>query len=95
MADEREIEWPEEIWLAELEEHHQGIGHVVLSEFATVSRWEGDQERDREFQRYVDADVYESAERYYKDQIAKMRAALSLTREGVETSEAMRLQGLT
>ena len=87
--------WPEEVWLAEIGDHHNGTGMVVLSEFATVPRWVGDDERDCEFQRYVDADIHESAERYYKDQIAKLRAALSMTREGVETNEAMRLQGLS
>lgn len=87
--------WPEEIFLAELDEHHNGTGMVVLSQFATVPRWEGDDERDCEFQRYVDADIHESAERYYKDQIAKLRAALSMTREGVATDEAMKLQGLS
>ncbi len=60
--------------MAELDEHHNGTGMVVLSQFATVPRWEGDDERDCEFHRYVDADIHESAERYYKDQIAKLRA---------------------
>lgn len=87
--------WPEEVWMAELDEHHNGTGMVVLSEFATVPRWEGDDERDCEFQRYVDADIHESAERYYQDQIAKLRAALSMTREGITTDEAMRLQGVS
>lgn len=97
MAEEapETTKWPEEIFLAELDEHHNGTGMVVLSEFATVPRWEGDDERDCEFQRYVDADIHESAERYYKDQIAKLRAALSMTREGVSADEAMRLQGLS
>lgn len=92
--DKHELsQWPDEIWLAELAEHHNGTGMVVLSQFATVPRWEGDDERDGEFQRYVDADIHDSAERYYKGEIAKLRAALSMTREGVETDEAMRLQG--
>ena len=97
MADEKHelSEWPDEVWLAEIGEHHNGTGMVVLSEFATVPRWEGDDERDCDFQRYVDGDIHDSAERYYKDQISKLRAALSMTREGVATDEAMRLQGLS
>lgn len=87
--------WPEEIFLAELSEHHNGTGMVVLSEFATVPRWDGDDERDCDFQRYVDADIHESAERYYQDQIAKLRAAISMMADGVEIDTAMRLQGVT
>lgn len=87
--------WPEEIWMAELGEHHNGTGMVVLSQFATVPRWEGDDERDCDFQRYVDADIHESAERYYKDQIAKLRSAISMIADGTEIDTAMRLQGLS
>ena len=58
--------WPDEIWMAELDDHHNGTGMVVLSEFATVPRWEGDDERDCEFQRYVDGDIHDSQERYFK-----------------------------
>jgi hypothetical protein len=87
--------WPEEIWMAELDEHHNGTGMIVLSEFATVPRWEGDDERDCNFQRYVDADIHESAERYYKGEIAKLRAAISMMADGTEIDTAMRLQGVT
>jgi hypothetical protein len=61
-----EIEWPREIWMAERDEHDQGVVSAVLSEHATVARFEGDVERDREFHRYIDADIYDSAERYWK-----------------------------
>ena len=70
-----QIEWPREIWMGEREEHDQGVVTAVLSEHATVARWEGDKERDREFHRYVDADIHESAERYYKARIAAAEAA--------------------
>jgi len=88
------IHWPREIHAAEIKhDEHEVSGTYLLSELATVPRWEGDEERDREWQKYVDADVFESAERYYKGEISKLRAALSMTREGVATDEAMRLQG--
>ena len=60
--------WPREIWMAELDEHHNGRGDVVLSEHATVPRYEGDKERDREFHRYVDGDIFDSHEKYAKHQ---------------------------
>lgn len=66
-------EWPKEIWMAEREDHDQGVVMAVLSEYATVARWAGDPERDREFHHYIDADTYESAEKYYKVQIAAER----------------------
>lgn len=61
------VDWPREIWMAELDEHHNGTGMVVLSEFATVPRWDGDDERDGDFNRYIDANIYDSAERYHKE----------------------------
>ena len=64
-----QIEWPREIWMGEREDHDQGVVTAVLSEHATVARWEGDKEREREFHRYVDADIHESAEQYYKARI--------------------------
>ncbi|MCA9368546.1 hypothetical protein KC887_09955 [Candidatus Kaiserbacteria bacterium] len=65
-----EIEWPREIWMAERDDHDQGIVSAVLSEHATVARFEGDTERAREFHRYVDADIYETAERYWRARVA-------------------------
>lgn len=64
-----EIEWPREIWMAERDDHDQGIVSAVLSEHATVARFEGDTERERDFHRYVDADIYETAERYWKARV--------------------------
>lgn len=66
MADEQQIHWPREIWMAEREDHDQGVVSAVLSEHATVARFEGDKERDREFHRYVDGDIYDSAEKYHR-----------------------------
>lgn len=42
--------------------------------YATVARWDGDKERDREFHRYVDADIYESLKRYFRHQLEQARA---------------------
>ena len=62
--------WPRELWMAEREEHDQGVVTAVLSQFATVARWAGDPERDREFHHYVDADILESQRKYYEALIA-------------------------
>ena len=70
-----EIEWPREIWMAERDEHDQGLVRAVLSEHATVPRWDGDPERDREFHRYVDADIHESSEKYWRHQSDALTAA--------------------
>lgn len=69
-----EIEWPREIWMAERDEHDQGVVRAVLSEHATVARWEGDSERDREFHHYIDADIYVSAQRYHDTKLAAITA---------------------
>ena len=74
MTDLDKTEWPREIWMAERDEYDQGVVTAVLSEYATVARWEGDKERDRDFHRYVDADILESQERYYRPQIEYARA---------------------
>ncbi|ANB33460.1 hypothetical protein M2324_003869 [Rhodovulum sulfidophilum] len=68
MAD---IEWPREIWAAECGEH-DADGRHVFSEHATVPRWEGD--RDCEFHRYVDGDIAESQERYFREMLSAARA---------------------
>lgn len=47
-------DWPKEIWMAEREDYDQGVVSAVLSEHATIARWAGDTERDREFHRYLD-----------------------------------------
>lgn len=68
----QDTKWPREIWAAEMDEFEPS-GTYVCSEFATVPRWEGDKERDRTFQRYVDGDIYDSLERYYKAQLQSER----------------------
>ena len=75
-----DLKWPREIWMAERDEHDQGVVSAVLSEHATVARWEGDKERDREFHHYIDADIFESAERYFKVQIEAMQARVAAAR---------------
>lgn len=80
--------WPREIWLAELDDNHNGTGMVVLSEFATVARWEGDDERDCDFQKYVDSDIHDSAERYWKTRIAALEAENARMREALQPFRA-------
>lgn len=77
MTDSADIDWPREIWMAEREDHDQGVVQAVLSEHATVPRWEGDKERDKPFHRYVDADIHESTERYYEAKLGEMRARIA------------------
>lgn len=72
MSDD--TEWPREIWMADRDNHDQGVADVVLSEHATIPRYEGDTERDREFHRYVDGDIFESAERYHKARLETLTA---------------------
>lgn len=74
MVDTKNIEWPREIWMAERDDHDQGVVSAVLSVHATVARWEGDAERDREFHRYVDADIYDSAEKYHNQRLENLLA---------------------
>ena len=66
MDEATEKTWPREIWMAEREAYDHGVVTAVLSEHATIARWDGDKERDREFHRYVDGDIHDTAERYYK-----------------------------
>jgi len=66
-----EIEWPREIWAAAKGEH-EPRGEHVFSQHATVPRWEGD---DAEFHRYVDGDMYDSQEAYYKNMLEGEREA--------------------
>ena len=91
MTDTTEIQWPEEVWLRELDEFHNGWGSVVLSEFGTTPRFEGCPETDREFQRYVDGDIYDSAARYWTDRdaqrlarIAELESVVRACREALE-----------
>ncbi len=86
MGEEDNPEWPREIWMAELDKHHNGTGMVVLSEFATVPRWDGDDERDCDFQKYVDADILETTERYYEAKQEEMRARIKSLCEAMENT---------
>lgn len=85
MTDTKNIEWPREIWMAEREDYDQGVVSAVLSEWATVPRWNGDTERDREFHRYIDADIYDSAELYHNQRrenlLTKHNAATKLMQQ--------------
>ncbi|MFC4731778.1 hypothetical protein [Salipiger abyssi] len=80
-TDTESVEWPREIWAAERGEHDPD-GRYVLSEHATVPRWEGD--RECEFQRYVDGDIYDSADRYWRDRCD----ALAAERDALEAQLA-------
>lgn len=77
MDEATEKTWPREIWMAEREEHDQGVVTAVLSEHATIARWDGDKERDRDFYRYVDGDIHDTAERYYKATLEAERNAVA------------------
>ena len=84
------VEWPREIWMAEREDHDQGVVSAVLSEYATVARWEGDKERDRDFHKYVDGDIHDTAERYYQSIIeAERNSVANLNRCLCEKDAAM------
>lgn len=70
-------EWPREIFMAERDAHDQGVVTAVLSEHATIARREGDKERDRDFHRYVDGDIHDTAERYYQTQLEAERTSVA------------------
>jgi len=77
------VEWPREIWAEERGEHDYDARHV-FSERSTVPRWEGD--RDKDFHRYIDADILESAEKYYAAQLFTLRASLATAQEQAQTA---------
>ncbi|MEO1974889.1 MAG: hypothetical protein ABGX15_01920 [Paracoccaceae bacterium] len=56
-------EWPKEIWLAEREEHDQGCLSAYLSQIGGLAD-----------HRYIDADIYESADRYWRERAEKADA---------------------
>ncbi|NDK36820.1 hypothetical protein [Rhodovulum sulfidophilum] len=66
-----EIQWPREIWAAQ-PDPDDADGRHVFSEHATVPRWEGD--RDCEFHRYVDGDITDGQERYFREMLSAARA---------------------
>lgn len=82
-------EWPRKIWMAEREEYDQGVVSAVLSKHATVERFEGDKERDRDFHGYVDEDIHESLEKYHKSRFE----ALTAERDAL-AAEVERLRGV-
>ena len=83
-SDPSPPEWQREIWMKERDDYDQGVVSAVLSEHATVARWDGDKERDREFHRYIDADTYESAERYHKAKRGELTAEIERLRNALE-----------
>jgi hypothetical protein len=74
--------------MAERDDHDQGVVRAVLSEHATVARFEGDTER--EFHHYIDADIHQSAERYYEQKLEEMRARIKALRGWIEDEAADR-----
>ena len=56
-------EWPREIWLAEREEHDQGCLSAYLSQIGGLAD-----------HRYIDADIYESADRYWRERAERAEA---------------------
>lgn len=78
--------FPDEIFAAAIGEfEHSGI--YVCSEFATAPRWDGDKERDRDWQRYIDADVYDSLKRYTDHMIGQKDAELQRLRVALQEIE--------
>jgi len=74
--DDDTPDWPREIWMAEREDHDQGVvTATVFDPDATVARFPGDTDRDRAFHRYVDGDIHDSMERYYQHQLEAERTA--------------------
>lgn len=66
-------------------------GYHVFSVHATIARFDGDIEREREFHRYVDADIFDSEQRYHEHQrtaLAAERDAAVLRAEQAERREA-------
>lgn len=88
MTETPQQEWPRDIWMAERDDHDQGVVMAVLSEHATVARWAGDPDRDNEFHRYIDADIHESLERYCKAQSAAERDARSKLEDALRAKDA-------
>ena len=78
MSDD--LEWPREIWAAERGDF-EPTGTHVFSVHATAARFEADTERDREFHRYVDSDIFDSQEKYFQHQITTLRTQLAEARE--------------
>ena len=75
-----EIEWPREIWMAERDDHDQGVVSAVLSEHATIARFEGDTESERAYHRYVDGDIFDSSEKYWRARLDQKIDSLTVKR---------------
>ncbi|MCV6826041.1 MULTISPECIES: hypothetical protein [Halocynthiibacter] len=86
MTEERANPWPREIFMGELEDNHNGSAYAVLSEAATVARWEGDEERDRDFHKYVDGDIFDSQAKYYAARFEAKDATIKQLVEALEGS---------
>lgn len=65
--------WPREIWAFERAELEH-TGTHVFDVVATVPRWDGDEERERNHQCYIDKDIFDSQEKYYKVQMEALAA---------------------
>ena len=74
--------WPRELWMRKPKYHDQGVVQAVLSEHATIARYEGD-ERYVDHHHYIDADIYNSAEAYWKHQNENLMAEVKMLREGL------------
>lgn len=67
--------WPREIWAFEIDQDaFETSGVYVLSEFATIPRHEGDNERDRASKRYIDEDILTSSEKYHAQRYEDLTA---------------------
>ena len=65
MSEAPEHNWLREIW-AKMPDECDVNGMYQFSAEATIARFEGDED---EYQKYVDADILESSEKYYKHQL--------------------------
>jgi len=83
---EPRVEWPRAIWAGE-RMPDEISGYHVFSEHATIARFDGDIECEREFHCYVDADIFDSEQRYHEHQ----RAAIATERDALRT-EVERLE---
>lgn len=84
MSEAQERIWPRAIWAAELSKHANGQGDFVTSVHATLPRFEGDDKRNRAFHSYVDADILETSEKYWKERHATQAAEIAALQERVE-----------
>lgn len=65
-------------------------GYHVFSVHATIARFDGDIDREREFHCYIDADIFDSEQRYHEHQrtaLAAERDAAVLRAEQAEARE--------